>query len=90
MSSGSFIHSSSWNPESPEPHPEVESLARNWGRRTTFANGAAWRGQRSGGAGIRVLVLLGTAPSHRPPSLQIICLDLSEEMALPKLESFNG
>lgn len=31
-----------------------------------------------------------TVPSPPPTSLQIICLDLSEEMSLPKLESFNG
>ncbi|XP_056368339.1 BRISC and BRCA1-A complex member 1 [Oenanthe melanoleuca] len=64
-----------------EGEGEAASAGRGPGTGTGTGPGAAWHGASE----VQV-----KTPRVNCPERVIICLDLAEEMALPKLESFNG
>lgn len=89
-----------WQVPAPPVEFQVKTPRVNCPEKVVSA-GRPGPGSRSGGGLIRPFGAAGTIPKAPgagggdgltlPLSLlQIICLDLSEEMSLPKLESFNG
>ncbi|XP_059725893.1 BRISC and BRCA1-A complex member 1 isoform X1 [Haemorhous mexicanus] len=75
--------------EAPGNRSEGEGEAASAGHSPPGQPGTAWHGPGSGQHGQHGEVTVRT-PRVNCPEKVIICLDLAEEMAVPKLESFNG
>ncbi|XP_074384678.1 BRISC and BRCA1-A complex member 1 isoform X3 [Zonotrichia albicollis] len=73
--------------EAPGNRSEGEGEAASAGHSPPGQPGTAWHGPASHGQHGEVTV---RTPRVNCPEKVIICLDLAEEMAVPKLESFNG
>ncbi|XP_077047539.1 BRISC and BRCA1-A complex member 1 isoform X6 [Agelaius phoeniceus] len=73
--------------EAPGNRSEGEGEAASAGHSPPGQPGTAWHGPGSHGQHGEVTV---RTPRVNCPEKVIICLDLAEEMAVPKLESFNG